>query len=63
MRSHGCHQWNDMGVSIHCIAAPKMSLLKIYAEKEKRKKETQVLVLYPDSELSTTLLPIVVLNK
>ena len=32
-----------MGVSIHCIVAPKMSLLKIYAEKEKRKKETQVL--------------------
>ena len=43
MRSHGCHQWDDMGVSIHCIAAPKTSLLKIYAEKEKRKKETQVL--------------------
>ena len=43
MRSHGCHQWDDMGVSIHCIAASKMSLLKIYAEKEKRKKETQVL--------------------
>ena len=43
MRSHGCHQWDDMGVSIHSIAAPKMSLLKIYAEKEKRKKEVQVL--------------------
>ena len=43
MRSHGCHQWDDMGVSIHSIAAQKMSLLKIYAEKEKRKKEAQVL--------------------
>ena len=43
MRSHCCHQWDDIGVNIHCIVAPKMSLLKIYAEKEKRKKMTQVL--------------------
>ena len=43
MRSHGCHQWDDMGVSIHSIVTPKTSLLKIYAEKEKRKQEAQVL--------------------
>ena len=27
MQSHGCHQWDDIGVNIHCISAPKMSLL------------------------------------
>ena len=44
MQTHGCHQWNEMGVNIHCITAPKMSLLKIYEDTEKRKKETQMLV-------------------
>ena len=44
MQTHGCHQWNEIGVNIHCIVAPKMSLLKIYEDIEKRKKETQLLV-------------------
>ena len=44
MQAHGCHQWDEIGVNIHCIAAPKMSLLKIYEDIEKRKKETQMLV-------------------
>ena len=44
MQAHGCHQWDEIGVNIHCIAAPKMSLLKIYEDIEKRKSETQMLV-------------------
>ena len=44
MQAHGCHQWDEIGVNIHCITAPKMSLLKIYEDIEKRKKETQMLV-------------------
>ena len=44
MQAHGCHQWDEIGVNIHCIAAPKMSLLKIYEDIEKRKKETKMLV-------------------
>ena len=44
MRAHGCHQWDEIGVNIHCIAALKMSLLKIYEDIEKRKRETQMLV-------------------
>ena len=43
MRAHGCHQWDEVGVNIHCIAAPKVRLLKIYEDIEKRKKETQML--------------------
>ena len=43
-RAHGCHQWDEIGVDIHCIAAPKISLLNIYKDIEKRKRETQMLV-------------------
>ena len=42
MQAHGCHQWDEVGVNIHCIAALKMSLLKIYEDIEKRRKETQM---------------------
>ena len=44
MQAHGCHQWDEIGVNIHCIVAPKMNLLKIYEDIEKRKKETQMFV-------------------
>ena len=37
MRAHGCHQWDEVGVNIHCIAALKMTLLKIYEDIERRK--------------------------
>ena len=43
-RAHGMRQWDDLGVNIHCIAAPKTHLLEIYREKEQLKKETQQLV-------------------
>ena len=43
-RAHGCHQSDEIEVNIHCIAALKMSLLKIYEDIEKRKRETQMLV-------------------
>ena len=32
-RAHGMWQWDDLGVNIHCIAAPKTHLLEIYREK------------------------------
>ena len=44
MQAHGCDQWDEIGVNIHCIAALKISLLKIYEDIQKRKKETQMLV-------------------
>ena len=43
-RAHGMRQWDDLGVNIHCIAAPKHHLLEIYSEKEQLKRETQQLV-------------------
>ena len=44
MQAHGFHQWDEIGVNIHCIAALKMNLLKIYKDIEKRKREIQMLV-------------------
>ena len=43
-RAHGLHQWDDLGVNIHCIAAPKAHLLEIFSQTEQLKKETQHLL-------------------
>ena len=43
-RAHGLCQWDDLGVDIHCIAAPKAHLLEIFSQTEQLKRETQHLL-------------------
>ena len=40
-KAQGLRQWDDMGVNLHCIAAPKAHLIKIFSKMNSLKKETQ----------------------
>ena len=42
--AHRLHQWDNIGMNIHCIAAPKAHLIEIFSQTEQPKKETQQLV-------------------
>ena len=43
-KAQGLRQWDDMGVNLHCIAAPKAHLIKIFSEMNSLRKETERLV-------------------
>ena len=40
-KAHHLQQWDDIGISLHCIAAPKAHLIKIFSEMNSLKKEMQ----------------------